>query len=137
MKNVVGRKKQPAIAPVLTLPISNAAFAYHARFAVVVNPNLPAGCRIEGDDVVIFPDDIHHLVYDDGVTLKTMSADGRVEPDLLQLAYVGFIDLLQCRVLIRVHPIFIGAPRGVCLSFRGTHRTLADISHAHDSQPET
>ena len=116
VKDVVAGVEEPAVAAIFALPIIDAAVGNASGSAVVVNPNFLAGLGVEGDRSVIFPHHVHHAVDHDRVEAVTEAVVAiGIEPDLLELSDIRFIDLLQGRVLSRVRAAFIVAPRGIRL----------------------
>src|SRR5271170_874781 len=113
VKNIIGCKEEATVAAILTLPISQSALADHVRLTIVVNPYLMAGRSVEGYNIIILSNHVHHAAYDDWTTFEPVSAGRRIKPDLLQLLYIRLVYLLQCRVLIRVQSPFVSVPRGV------------------------
>src|SRR6185437_11059622 len=120
MEYVVCREKEPAIAAVFALPIIQSAMSDLPRAAVVVIPNLFASRGIESCYAVVPRYNVHHPVHDDRIGTKaTGRATGRIEPNLLQLAHVRFINLLQGRILSRIRSAVVIAPPCIFIALRG------------------
>ncbi len=111
---VVHDFENAAIGAVLARPVHQPAAVEVGHLAVVVQPNLLAGGRVERGHAIVPGDDIHRAIDRDrvGAVAKAVIAGG-IEPHLAQLFHIRLIDLREGRVLRVVRRAAVFLPGGV------------------------
>ena len=114
LQKVVHREDQPAILPVLALPIRDAARG--ESWQVLVDPDLPACGGVERNERTVARLHVHHVVDDNRVEDVGAVVAGGIGPGDFQLVDIRLVDLLQIDVVRRIRPAAVILPGFVVLT---------------------
>jgi hypothetical protein len=126
----IDRKQQPLVAAVLAPPVVDAAAGHAGQ--PVVDPDFLAGGGVERDQRIVPSGHVDHIVDDDGIEAGQRVG---IEPGDLELANVGFLDLIEIdelgsgRAAAEVPPVLVAAAAWGL----GTD-AAADVEHAKNAK---